>query len=354
MESADAMIQDGMRHLAFSAHLCLRQAKAGRYFALEHPVSAASWDTEVLQMIRSVPRAAEVEFDFCSLGMVSSDDEGEAPVKKRTRIITNCPALVEALRKHQCSGDHRHVQLVHGRAAACQQYPVEFCRTVCRALARQLDVDLKKERSLPRKRAVVNSLSNTRIQQQKFNTWARVELNELKVGSSQVARWSKRAFVNAVATAGIRKGVESTASLSTMDCTPLFDALVKREIRGLAEEAKSSEKQAQRSTSELRLELAENPVSKVLTESEPVSNVLTKFEDVEACIPGTIVFCSQMLLALPIVQSFRIIGKFQECSGPMCSRRSRRRNSTANWRRSRRAGAPTASGSLGIKSTVTN
>ena len=53
----------------------------GKYFALEHPASAASWHTEVMQALRDIPGVAEVEFDFCALGMVSSDDKGVAPVK---------------------------------------------------------------------------------------------------------------------------------------------------------------------------------------------------------------------------------------------------------------------------------
>ena len=91
--NAQSMIEDGMRHLAFATQLSIWQVKHSRYFALEHPASAASWDTEVLALLRSMKGVVEVEFDFCALGMRSEDEYGVAPVKKRTRIITNCPAL---------------------------------------------------------------------------------------------------------------------------------------------------------------------------------------------------------------------------------------------------------------------
>ena len=87
IRDAQEMIEDGMKHLAFAAHMCILQAKHHRYFALEHPVSAASWDTEVLGLLRSIQGAEEVEFDFCALGMVSEDENGVAPVKKRTRRV---------------------------------------------------------------------------------------------------------------------------------------------------------------------------------------------------------------------------------------------------------------------------
>ena len=118
------MISDGVRHLAFAMHFALVQARGGRYFIFEHPMTAKSWETKTLEALRQAPGYIEVEFDFCTMGMVSSDNEGEAPVKKRTRIGTNCPAVAEALAVMQCAGGHRHVQHLQGRASACQQYPV--------------------------------------------------------------------------------------------------------------------------------------------------------------------------------------------------------------------------------------
>ena len=147
IENAQNMIEDGMRHLAFATGLSMHQSKRGKYFALEHPASAASSQTETIDTPRKLPGVQEVEFDFCSLGMTSADGMGQALVKKRTRIITNCPALIEELRKHQCTRGHRHVPLVHGRASACKECPIEFCKTVCRAVANTNDMNVKQKRS---------------------------------------------------------------------------------------------------------------------------------------------------------------------------------------------------------------
>lgn len=162
VEKAPDMIEDGMRHLAFATELSIHQSKRGKSFALEHPASAASWQTETIHTLRNLPGVQEVEFDFCSLGMTSTNELGQAPVKKRTRIITKCSALAEELRRHQCTRDHRHLPLVHGRASACQEYPIECCKAVCRAVASQIDTDIKRERSYPRAKAVVRSISNVK------------------------------------------------------------------------------------------------------------------------------------------------------------------------------------------------
>ena len=232
IERAQEFIEDGMRHLSFAAHLCIRQARQSRYFALEHPVSAASWDTEVLELLRSIPGVMEVEFDFCALGMTSTDEQGTGPVKKRTRIITNCPELVAALKICQCSRDHRHVQLVHGRASACQCYPPEFCRLVCRSVAAQLDKDAKLARARPRKKALINSLSNSRHDRAAGN-WFVFDITSIaKAARSSIARWSVCAMRKAVS-ATFADQVETDDSgariIHSTDCTPVFEALVERE-----------------------------------------------------------------------------------------------------------------------------
>ena len=88
------MTEEGMRHLSFAVQLCIRQMKAGRYFALEHPAGAASWSTRVLRMLARMQGCRQVEFDFCAFGMKSSDELGKGFVKKRTRVITNSDCVV--------------------------------------------------------------------------------------------------------------------------------------------------------------------------------------------------------------------------------------------------------------------
>ena len=84
-----------------------------------------------------VKDGARVNFDFCMLGLLSKDQDGEGPAKKRTGIMTNSPMLAEKLKQVQCSKEHRHVMLMNGRARKCQTYPDEFCRLVCKTVMRE-------------------------------------------------------------------------------------------------------------------------------------------------------------------------------------------------------------------------
>ena len=43
----------------------------------------------------------------------------------------------------QCTGDHAHVPLMGGRAAAAQVYPPELCAAICTGLAKQKEYDAK-------------------------------------------------------------------------------------------------------------------------------------------------------------------------------------------------------------------
>ena len=53
-EDAKKIMADGLTHIAFAVLLCLRQAKAGRYFILEHPVGASSWMLKLAATLISV------------------------------------------------------------------------------------------------------------------------------------------------------------------------------------------------------------------------------------------------------------------------------------------------------------
>ena len=63
--------------------------------------------------------------------MVATDEQGEGPVRKTTRIATNIHEIAEAL-SLRCEGGHRHVHLVSGRPRNAAIYPTEFCSSVIR------------------------------------------------------------------------------------------------------------------------------------------------------------------------------------------------------------------------------
>ena len=127
-------IRAAMEHLDFSMELCEAQAKAGRLFLFEHPVQARSWSLSFVKRLFKLKNVCTVDFDFCQFGVQS---EGY-PVKKRTRIMINSPRIANRLARFQRDASHWHIPLVNGRASACQVYPEELCRAVCRGFVKQM------------------------------------------------------------------------------------------------------------------------------------------------------------------------------------------------------------------------
>ncbi len=81
-----------------------------------------------------------VAFDFCGLGMTSTDANGiTRPAKKRTRVLTNSGHIAAALRRYQWSGGHTHTTLEGGRAKPCEKYPQQFTELIVRGLQRELE-----------------------------------------------------------------------------------------------------------------------------------------------------------------------------------------------------------------------
>ena len=86
-----------------------------------------------------------VRLDMCQYGMVShvhSKNGHLGPVLRPTGMLTNSRCLRKELSK-RCTGGHRHVHLVGGRASAAQEYPRELCQAICRGIAAQKKCDLE-------------------------------------------------------------------------------------------------------------------------------------------------------------------------------------------------------------------
>ena len=124
-------------HLRFCCELYERQLKRGAFFVHEHPATATSWRCECVRRLMAIPGVIATVADQCQYGLVSVDKEGPGPARKTTRFLTNSPRVAEELGR-RCPGDHRHVQLINGRAAAAQRYPAELCEAICRGAAAQL------------------------------------------------------------------------------------------------------------------------------------------------------------------------------------------------------------------------
>ena len=75
-------------------------------------------------------------FRQCMYGLVSWGQLGPTPAYKPTSVLTNHPALAGVLQE-QCTGGHRHAQLVGKRA--CTQAAV-YPRGLCEAIVRGVQI----------------------------------------------------------------------------------------------------------------------------------------------------------------------------------------------------------------------
>ena len=129
------------RHLAFVFELYELQVQGGRYFLHEHPASASSWKQKVV--VDFIARHLElyaVTSHMCQFGMFAKGEQGDGPVLKPTRWLTNSPCIASAL-DVKCPRDHDHVHLVSNRAKGAAIYPPALCRAIIKGFAEQLKVD---------------------------------------------------------------------------------------------------------------------------------------------------------------------------------------------------------------------
>ena len=121
--------------------------KAGRFFLHEHPHAATSWGMEEMKKMMATKDVEITTCDMCAYGMKSTDTEGEAPAQKRTKLMSNCHEIIKRV-SAQCANKtaerdsdiHRHIQLIGGKAKACQVYPRMFNKAVCEGIAAQKNI----------------------------------------------------------------------------------------------------------------------------------------------------------------------------------------------------------------------
>ena len=133
----DAMMEKGLRHMRFAVKLYRLQAEQGRWFLHEHPNSASSWKMPEMQRLMNDLGIQKTVAHMCRYGMQSSDEAGAGKVKKPTGFLTNSDMLADCL-SLKCMGGHRHVQLMGGRARACQVYPDKLCRYILKGIKAEL------------------------------------------------------------------------------------------------------------------------------------------------------------------------------------------------------------------------
>ena len=136
----EAARRQGDVHLKFCMTLAKVQMEGGCYFIYEHPMSAASWNNNDVDGLAATEGVMRTELDQCEFGLTSKDEQGEAPAKKPTSLLTNS-VQVHRTMGMKCRGGHRHVHLMAGRARAAAHSPATFCRALCKGMRRQEKVD---------------------------------------------------------------------------------------------------------------------------------------------------------------------------------------------------------------------
>ena len=141
-------------HLLFCVELYRDQVKRGAYFLHEHPEGGISWEHPEMNALAEAPGVRRFVGHGRADSMSAANSVCEDLVLKPTGWLTNsefigeevsrkCPSLDNAWWEHQ----HRHVQLLSGRASACQVYPSKLRRAILRGLVKQLryDQDIPKD-----------------------------------------------------------------------------------------------------------------------------------------------------------------------------------------------------------------
>ena len=130
-------LEHACKLLDFAAWIMKYQLMKSRYFIFEHPYRATSWERDNIAEIMQMEKVAWVEFDQCMLGLCTPIRKHF--MKKRTRILTNMPVLIEALRPVQCDKSHTHASIQgnegpHKRSRASQKYPPQMCELLAKAV----------------------------------------------------------------------------------------------------------------------------------------------------------------------------------------------------------------------------
>lgn len=90
---------DAMLMLTHSMQCASKQVHNQRCFAFEHPASASSWKQQCVKSVMALPGVECVVFDQCMVGLRSKVHG--TPMRKRTRIMTNCPKVIlKETKKH--------------------------------------------------------------------------------------------------------------------------------------------------------------------------------------------------------------------------------------------------------------
>ncbi len=124
--------------------LCLYQARIGGRFILEHPRGSSAWKLPCMARLLEIDGLVRADFHMCASGVTSVDEFGEGHVYKPTSMISNSFTIAAKVER-RCSGGHRHVHLVNGRAKAAAIYPRHLCDCILDGLEVEMSSQSEKK-----------------------------------------------------------------------------------------------------------------------------------------------------------------------------------------------------------------
>ena len=138
-EVKEAKWQEAHTHLDFSMMVAEKQVHNDRWFTFEHPHRASSWNRDSVKRVLALKGCYTVTFDQCQTGLKSPEPDSK-PIRKRTTLMTNAPAVKRVFQGLQCNcpaGSHATIQgSVDGIQLStwCQHYTPDLCSRIAEAV----------------------------------------------------------------------------------------------------------------------------------------------------------------------------------------------------------------------------
>ena len=100
-KEADALLEYALR-------CCREQLTHQRGFVFEHPTKATSWKHPSLQSLTGMYGVESIDFDQCATDLRGPNGQ---PIRKRTRLVSNMPSVIEAFAELQCACRKPHLTI---------------------------------------------------------------------------------------------------------------------------------------------------------------------------------------------------------------------------------------------------
>ena len=142
----EARSRDADLLLGYALQCCREQLRCGRGFVLERPWTASSWKLPAVIDFMRLDGVRMVDFDQCATGLRGPNGQ---PIKKRTRLMTNIPQIVQVFSNFQCTCTVDHLKIEGACLGVrlgqyCQVYTPLFCDQLLACAASYIhDIDLE-------------------------------------------------------------------------------------------------------------------------------------------------------------------------------------------------------------------